>query len=176
MDKFAPLLNGARSLAILCTQWGDTGKGKFVDAFADWADLVARGTGGANAGHTICADGRKFVFHLLPSGLLHGKLNVIGSGVAFDPRVALEEIAELRAAGYDPANLRIALNARLVLPQHLVMDRVREDALGKSKIGTTGRGMGPVYVDHYARVGLTVNDLLNPQIFREKLEQNLPKN
>jgi adenylosuccinate synthase len=170
MEKF---LVGVNTLGVICTQWGDTGKGKFVDLFANWADLVARGTGGANAGHTIEADGKKFVCHLLPSGILHDKPNIIGSGVALEPGTVLEEVAMLEKAGERCGNLRIALNAKLVLPQHVLLDRVKESSARKGKIGTTGRGMGPVYTDHVARLGLTVNDLLNKDIFARKLWRNL---
>ncbi len=168
------ILKGVRTLGIVCTQWGDTGKGKFVDYFAEhWADVIARGTGGANAGHTVKLGKKEFVFHLLPSGMLHKKLNVIGSGVAVEPGTILDEITTLKKAGVSLEKLRIALNARLVLPQHVVLDRVREAAGRTGKIGTTGRGMGPAYTDHVARLGLIVNDLLNPKVFREKLRRNL---
>lgn len=166
-------LKGVRVLGIVCTQWGDTGKGKFVDYFADWADVIARGTGGANAGHTIWVNGEKHVFHLLPSAMLHDKLNVIGSGVALEPGLVLDELTTLDCGGVSTDNLRIAFNARLVLPQHVVLDRVRDASSEEDKIGTTGRGMGPAYADHVARLGLTVNDLLNPDVFRKKLQRNL---
>jgi len=172
----ARLLNGVSTLAIVCTQWGDTGKGKFVDFFAEWADIIARGTGGANAGHTIVIGGKTYVFHLVPSGILHdsaGKINVIGNGVAFDPRILIEELAILTQEGMSFNNLSIAHNARLVMPQHILMDRLRESSRDGSRIGTTGRGIGPAYVDHYARVGLTVNDMLNVDSLRRKLERNL---
>ncbi len=167
-------LNNVQTLGIVCTQWGDTGKGKFVDYFAaEWADIIARGTGGANAGHTIRLGDREYVFHLVPSGMLHKKINVIGSGVAFEPGTALDELAMLGQANIASDTLRISLGARLVLPQHVALDRVRESAQAEGKIGTTGRGMGPVYADHIARSGLVVNDLLNPDIFVRKLKRNL---
>lgn len=169
------LLQGVKVLAIVCNQWGDTGKGKFVDYFSDWADVIARGTGGANAGHTIRIGKKEHIFHLIPSGILYdanGKINIIGSGVAFDPRVVCEELDILDKEGLPYKNLFISKDAKLVLPQHLVVDRIRECG-DSGKIGTTGRGIGPVYEDHVARIGLTVNDLLNPRIFEGKLEQNL---
>ena len=173
MTKF-DFLDRVRTLAVICTQWGDTGKGKFVDYFASWADIIGRGTGGANAGHTIRVGRSEYVFHLLPSGMLHAKkLNVIGSGVAVEPGTVIDELEALKRFGVSGDNLRIALNARLVLPQHMVMDRLREQAGRPGRIGTTGRGMGPAYTDHTARVGLVVNDLLNPHIFCEKLSRNL---
>lgn len=175
--KVAPrFLNGVKTLALVCTQWGDTGKGKLADYFAGWADIIARGTGGANAGHTITlGQGREtHVFHLVPSGILHdgdGKTNVIGNGVAFDPRVFMEELDILKREDVSFDRLYIAHNARLVLPQHILMDRLRES--GDGRIGTTGRGIGPTYVDHYARVGLTANDMLNVDCFAKKLRSNL---
>ncbi len=172
-----PSLQNVRTLAITCTQWGDTGKGKLVDYFAGWADVIARGTGGANAGHTIRVGEREFVFHLVPSGILHpGKMNIIGNGVVLDPRVLVEELDILTSEKIDFSGLRVAHNAKLVLPQHLLIDRLRERKAGK--IGTTGRGIGPAYEDHYRRIGLTVNDLLNPDAlarkFRANLSQHMP--
>jgi len=169
------LLNSVSTLAVVCTQWGDTGKGKFIDFFAEWADIIARGTGGANAGHTIKLGSKTYVFHLVPSGILRdgdGKVNVIGNGVAFDPGIFCEELAVLEREGVSFEHLKIAQNARLVLPQHILLDRLRESS-ADGRIGTTGRGIGPTYVDHYARVGLTVNDLLNIDSFVQKLRRNL---
>ncbi len=169
------LLAGTRTLAIVCTQWGDTGKGKFVDFFADWADIIARGTGGANAGHTIVLNGVEHIFHLVPSGILYdgdGKLNIIGNGTVIDPHVILQELGLLRAAGLPYNHLLISLNAKLILPQHIVLDRVRERVWDKS-IGTTGRGIGPAYEDYYGRTALVMNDLLNVDVFVAKLRRNL---
>ncbi len=163
-------------LAVVCNQWGDTGKGKFIDYFASWADVVARGTGGANAGHTVKTGNIEFISHLIPSGILHdknGKINVIGSGTVLDPRILCEELAQLRENGLRYDHLMIALNAKLVLPQHLLLDRIKESDSGRVKIGTTGRGIGPCYTDHYARTGLIMNDLLNKDVFVKKLERNL---
>ena len=177
LDKF---LNNMKTLAVVCNQWGDTGKGKFVDYFAEWADIIARGTGGANAGHTIIINDKKYVFHLVPSGIIHddaGKINIIGNGVAFDPRATLEELSVLEKEKKSFSNLKIAYNAKLILPQHLVMDRITDSKESseesKVKIGTTGRGIGPLYTDHYARTGLIVNDMLNKDIFARKLKENL---
>jgi len=175
-NKFEEFLKEVKTLAIVCNQWGDTGKGKFVDYFSEWADIIARGTGGANAGHTILINGKKFVFHIVPSGIIHdseGKINIIGKGVAFDPRVVKEELEALDEAGISYNNLKIAYNAKLVLPQHLVMDRIRESGSDKTKIGTTGRGIGPVYADYVSRIGLTVNDILNKEVLIKKIKKNL---
>jgi adenylosuccinate synthase len=169
-------LGEVKTLAVRCRQFGDTGKGKFVDYFAEWADIIARGTGGANAGHTIRVGDFEFAFHLLPSGMLHDKVvNIIGTGVAVEPGTVLAEMAALARANMLHDNLRISLNARLVLPQHVALDRVGEAAARKkgNAIGTTGRGMGPVFTDHVARVGLVMNDLLNPDVFVRKLRRNL---
>jgi len=163
-------------VAIVGLQWGDEGKGKIVDLFAQWADVVARGTGGANAGHTIVVNGVSHVFHLVPSAILRdteGVINVIGQGVAFDPAIMLDELAELDRLGVPYENLRISRNAHLVLPQHIVLDRIRESKSGDAKIGTTGKGIGPTYCDHVGRLGLRVVDLLNPDEFRRKLGRNL---
>lgn len=168
-------LKDKKTIAIVCNQWGDTGKGKFVDYFAKWADIIARGTGGANAGHTIILNEKKYVFHLVPSGILYdseGKINVVGQGVAFDPRAFIEELNILDKEGMSYNNLKISLNAKLVLPCHILFDRLKE-AMSSQKIGTTGRGIGPIYVDHYDRKGLTVNDLLNKSLFERKLKKNL---
>jgi adenylosuccinate synthase len=176
LDK---LLSGVSTLAIVCNQWGDTGKGKFVDFFAEWADIIARGTGGANAGHTIKIGNEEFIFHLIPSGILYddlGKINVIGRGVAFYPNVALEEMEILDKYHKSYEGLKIAYNANLLLPQHIVMDRVKEKVKAKAAgkmIGTTGRGIGPCYVDVPDRVGMFVNDMLNKDVFARKIKSNL---
>lgn len=170
-----PLLHDVRTLAIVCTQWGDTGKGKFVDYFAEWADIIARGTGGANAGHTIVLNEKQYIFHLVPSGILYdaqGKINIIGNGTVIDPGVVIQELEILQATGLPYNHLRISGNAKLVLPQHIILDRVRESG-ADGKIGTTGRGIGPSYEDYYARLALTMNDLLNPDCFVAKLRRNL---
>ncbi len=176
MKTIYDLVEFTKVVAVFCNQWGDTGKGKIVDLLAEWADIIARGTGGNNAGHTMVINGKKYIFHLIPSGILRdsmGKINIIGNGVAFNPAVVQEEIRILLSEDMTVNNLMIALNAHLVLPQHLVMDRVRESNLGDNKIGTTGKGIGPLYTDHYTRVGLTVNDMLNKDVFVRKLRRNL---
>ena len=170
----ARLLKGVKTLGIICNQWGDTGKGKFVDFFSDWAHVIARGTGGANAGHTISLSGKEHIFHLVPSGILYdadGKINIIGTGTAIDPGIVRHELGLLEKEKLPYDHLLISKDAKLVLPQHLVMDRARESGAGK--IGTTGRGIGPAYEDHYARTGLIMNDLLNIDVFVRKLRRNL---
>jgi adenylosuccinate synthase len=174
--KLEEFLKGKQIIAVVCNQWGDSGKGKLVDFLSEWADVVVRGTGGGNAGHTVVLGDKTYIFHLIPCGITRdadGKLNVIGNGVAFEPRAACEELDFLDKHQMTYNNLRIAYNAKLVLPQHLVLDRLGEYLSGKGKIGTTGRGIGPVYSDHVSRVGLTVNDMLNRGSFESKLEKNL---
>ena len=177
MKDIERLTNGVRVAAVVCNQWGDSGKGKLVDWLAsEWADVVVRGTGGGNAGHTIKVGDLVHIAHTVPCGILNpAVMNIIGNGVAFDPRGVCEELEELRAKGIKySGNLLISHNAKLILPQHLVMDRIREAAAsGGEKIGTTGRGIGPAYTDHYARVGLTVNDMQNKDVFARKLRRNL---
>ncbi len=168
-------LKGVMTLSIVCYQWGDTGKGKFVDLFAQWADIIARGTGGDNAGHTIYYDGKAHVFHLIPSGILYdkyGKINVIGSGTVINPRALILEIRRLLNDGQSVNNLKIALNAKAVLPIHILLDRLKE-AEKTDKIGTTGKGITDTYLDHYGRIGVTMNDLLNPEILTKKVRKNL---
>ena len=166
-----------KTLAIVCNQWGDTGKGKFVDYFAaHWADFVVRGNGGANAGHTIVIDEQKHIFHMVPSGILHddhGVVNVIGRGVAFDPITLVEELKLLDQHSKSYGHLKISHRAKLVLPYHKLADQAHNAAGKTFNIGTTGRGIGPCYTDYIARRGLIVNDLLNPEIFRQKVSQAL---
>lgn len=164
-----------RVVAVVDNQWGDAGKGKMVDCLAEWADIIARGTGGANAGHTIMLGGKSHVFHLVPSGILwddKGKLNLICRGVAVDPRVLAGEITELRKADNQCMGLRISRHAHLVLPIDIALDRLKEAGRGASTIGTTGRGIGPVYESRLARIGLSVNDLLNKEVFAKSLQRN----
>jgi len=175
-DDLAEMLKHIWTLAIVCNQWGDSGKGKIVDLLAFWADIIVRGTGGGNAGHTVWINGIKYVFHLITSGILRdaeGKVNIISNGVALDPGIVLEELGYLRQNHLSYNNLMIALNAKLTLPQHILLDRLGNRPDIKDRIGTTNKGIGPTYVDHYNRTGLIVNDLLNPDIFAKKLERNL---
>jgi adenylosuccinate synthase len=171
---FDPLPRSRKVIAVVCSQWGDTGKGKIVDSLSEEADIVARGNGGANAGHTIVANGKKIIVHMLPSGIVRDKegvVSVIGKGVAFDPEIAIKEIEVLKKLGVPCRNLKISKDAKLVLPHHLLLDRVSES--GPSKVGSTQRGIGPVYGDHALRLGITVNDLLNPEVFADKLQRTL---
>lgn len=160
---------------IIGAQWGDEGKGRVVDCLAGRVDVVVRYQGGANAGHTVIVEGEKYVFHLLPSGMLYsGKLCVIGNGVVVDPGQLLLELGELQEKGKDRARLVVSGSAHVVLPYHKILDGADEKFRGKDKqIGTTGRGIGPCYVDKYNRMGIRVEDLLDPDVLRDKLTFNL---
>jgi adenylosuccinate synthase len=154
----------------LGAQWGDEGKGKVTDLLAEQADLVIRFQGGNNAGHTIVRDGEEWKFHLIPSGILYPGLTcAIGNGVALDPRVLLEEIENLKRRGIDVSGLKISANAHLIMPYHVLLDSAGEARLGKLRIGTTKRGIGPCYADKAARLGIRVQDLLDPSILRKKI-------
>jgi adenylosuccinate synthase len=156
---------------IVGTQWGDEGKGRFTDYLAKEVSMVVRYQGGHNAGHTIIVDGETFALQLVPSGILYDWVTVvIGNGVVVDPRVLIAELDMLEARGVDTGRLRLSGNAHLVMPYHQELDRVTERYLGKNKLGTTKRGIGPAYADKALRVGIRVQDLLDPKIFREKLD------
>ncbi len=161
---------------MIGAQWGDEGKGKVVDIYSEFADTIVRPTGGNNAGHTLIVKGEKFVFHLIPSGILHpGKKCVISNGVVIDPKVLFSEIDRLKERGYlsDDGQLKIGLLANVILPYHITFDKGREEKLGSRKIGTTARGIGPCYEDKMARIGIRVCDLVRPEVFEEKLRANL---
>ncbi len=151
---------------VIGSQWGDEGKGKVIDFLTETADVVARGQGGNNAGHTVIANGKKYILHLVPSGILWpGKLCIIGNGVVLDPTGLVEEIEGLRAQGVSitPENLMISDRAHVVLPVHRDIDGAQEDALGDQAIGTTRRGIGPTYADKARRIGLRMADLRDPE-------------
>jgi adenylosuccinate synthase len=156
--------------AVVGAQWGDEGKGKIVDLLAREAHMAIRAQGGDNAGHTVVNTQGRFALHLVPAGIFHpDTLCVIGSGVALNPEVLLAELDALHARGVRTENLLISERAHLVLPYHLLIDRVEEASRGPARIGTTGRGIGPCYVDKVSRTGLRAGDLLNPAEFRAKL-------
>jgi adenylosuccinate synthase len=164
------------NVVVVGTQWGDEGKGKVVDYLTARADMVVRFQGGNNAGHTLVVGGQKTICHLIPSGILHrGKKCLIGNGVVVDPEVLLEEMEELRQKGVviTPESLSLSDRAHLIMPYHKAIDVAREEAKGKEKIGTTGRGIGPCYEDKVGRMGIRVVDLMEPDTLREKLESNL---
>ena len=159
---------------LVGSQWGDEGKGKITDLISGDFDCVCRYAGGANAGHTVVANGHQLALHQIPSGIVHeGVLSVIGNGCIVDPTVMFEEVDTLQVQGLDCAGLRISGNAHLVLPYHKDLDGAHEAALGKNLIGTTKRGIGPTYMDKMNRTGIRIQDMLDDDLFREKLEAAL---
>lgn len=163
------------TLVIVGAQWGDEGKGKLVDVLTEKAHVVARYQGGHNAGHTVVINDEKFVLHLIPSGILHPeKLSIIGNGTVVEPASLIEEMDGLLKRGIKVGgNLLLSKGAHLIMPYHIALEQAGENLRGSKKIGTTGRGIGPAYVDKMARCGIKVVDFLYPDIFREKLERNL---
>jgi adenylosuccinate synthase len=159
---------------IVGAQWGDEGKGKIVDLLAHASDVVCRYQGGPNAGHTIVRDGETFKLHHVPSGILcEGKLCVIGGGCVVDPGLLVRELDELEGRGISTDGVRLSGNAHLIMPWHVAIDSVSERRLGKLQIGTTRRGIGPAYADKAARLGIRVQDILDPKILRQKFETAL---
>jgi adenylosuccinate synthase len=164
------------NVVIVGAQWGDEGKGKIVDLFTSWADVVVRFQGGANAGHTLVVGGTKTVLHLVPSGVLHpGKRCFIGNGVVVDPEALSQEIDVLKSRGLlvEPQQLVVSENAHVIFPYHKRIDVGREAKSGRKKIGTTGRGIGPCYEDKVARRGIRMRDLLKPDVLRERLKERI---
>ena len=162
------------AVVLLGAQWGDEGKGKATDHLGDRVDYVVRYQGGNNAGHTVVIGDQKYALHLLPSGILSPNVvQVIGNGVVIDPAVLLEEIKGLNERGINTSKLKISTNAHLITPYHRTIDKVSERFLGKSKIGTTGRGIGPAYADKINRIGIRVQDLFDPSILKQKIEAAL---
>lgn len=164
-----------RTEIVLGVQWGDEGKGRVVDAIAEKCSLVVRYQGGANAGHTVIVGDEKFVFHLLPSGILYPeKTCIIGNGVVVDPDVLLAEEADLRERGKATARLVLSSAAHIVMPYHKLIDQLSEAARCEgTRIGTTGRGIGPCYADKFNRIGIRAEDLVYPETLREKLAMNI---
>jgi len=162
------------NIVLVGTQWGDEGKGKIIDILSQKVDFVVRYQGGNNAGHTVVVGKKEYIFHLIPSGILHpGKVCCIGNGVVIDPEVLLAELSELRKSGIDfRRRFKVSSLAHLIMPYHKNLDQLREGKR-KNKIGTTGRGIGPCYADKINRCGIRMIDLLNPGVLKEKLEDNL---
>ncbi|HDH06623.1 MAG TPA: adenylosuccinate synthase [Nitrospirae bacterium] len=163
------------NIVVVGAQWGDEGKGKIVDLLTESADVVARYQGGHNAGHTVKIKNRQFILHVIPSGILHrGKTCIIGNGVVIEPRSLIEEMEELKRRKISIGkNLHISGRSHVIMPYHMVLDSKHEDSKGAKKIGTTGRGIGPAYVDKMSRAGIRMVDLLDGKVFREKLKANL---
>ena len=165
------------NVVVVGAQWGDEGKGKIVDRFTEFADVVARYQGGNNAGHTLVVGGEKTVLHLIPAGVLHeGKTCIIGNGVVVDPTVFMMEIDRLKQKGYlvNDSQLVLSLDAHVIMPWHKAVDLAREHAMGAGKIGTTGRGIGPTYEDKVARRGIRVRDLLDAGKLERRVMERLP--
>ncbi len=160
------------NFVIIGTQWGDEGKGKIVDLLAEYADYVVRFQGGNNAGHTMVVNGKQFISHLVPSGILQGKTCFIGNGMVVDPGVLISEIDYLTSKGIEvgPDRLKISEKAQVIMPYHKAIDNGREKMKGDKKIGTTGRGIGPCYEDKATRRGIRFADLIDTEDFREKVE------
>jgi len=169
------LLNKMSTLVVVGSQWGDEGKGKVIDLLTEKVDMIVRYQGGSNAGHTVVKEGKQFIFHLIPSGILHqGKKCFIGSGVVVEPQLLLQEIEDLRKKGIEVEdNLFIDYKTHLVLPYHKILDEIKEEWRGKDKIGTTKRGIGPAYIDKVARSGIRMADLIEEKTLVEKLGTNL---
>lgn len=162
------------SVVVVGTQWGDEGKGKITDYLSEKAEVVARYQGGNNAGHTIVFNGKKYKLHLIPSGIFYkDKICVIGNGMVIDPKALVEELAYLHDLGVHTENLRISNRAHVILPYHLRLDILDEESKGANKIGTTKKGIGPAYMDKAARIGIRIADLMDKEVFEEKLERNL---
>ena len=168
------LLDGVQIAAVVCNQWGDTGKGKIVDLLAGWADVIARGTGGNNAGHTVIIDGKERVYHLIPSGIRYdsqGKINLLGNGMVIDPIALCNEFDMLENDGASYDNLMISQDAHVIMPYHIVRDRAKNQSLKSGGIGSTGRGIGPCYADKTSRRGIKVGDLYNESVLKRKIEK-----
>ena len=159
-----------KTVAIVGSQWGDEGKGKVIDYLATQADVVVRGQGGNNAGHTLVVGSKKFALRLIPSGVLNpNTVNVIGNGIVFDPKGFLEEIEMLKKDDIDTSNIKISDRAHVVFPYHKELDGLAEEARGDNKIGTTKKGIGPCYMDKTERSGIRICDLMDKDIFEKKL-------
>ncbi|MFH1289955.1 MAG: adenylosuccinate synthetase [Nanoarchaeota archaeon] len=169
------LLEGKQIIAIVCNQFGDTGKGKFSDYFAScWADVIARGTGGNNAGHTIVVNGKQTIFHLLPSGITedaNGKINILGNGMVIDPKALCKELEELDSEGLTYNNLMISKDAHVIMPWHVSQDRAKNMSQKSGGIGSTGRGIGPCYSDKIARRGIKISDLFDSDVLEHKINK-----
>lgn len=163
----------SKASVVLGSFYGDEGKGKLIDYLGGKSNVALRATGGNNAGHSIEVNGEKFVFHLIPSGILNeGTIAIIGNGVVIDPKVLIEEIENLKSKGYDVSNLRISTKAHTIFPYHIAMDKLLEENRGKRKIGTTARGIGPCYCDKYERSGIRVEELYSEN-FSKRVKENV---
>ena len=159
---------------VIGAQWGDEGKGKIVDYLAAKADVVVRSQGGNNAGHTVVTGGKAYPLRLMPSGIMYpDTICIVGTGVVIDPKSLLEEMNALKAQGVDPSNLQISTRAHVVFPYHIRLDEAEEARKGNRKIGTTKNGIGPCYADKINRIGIRICDLMDKDVFAEKLKYNV---
>lgn len=169
------LLKGVQTVAIICNQWGDTGKGKFSDYFASqWADVSARGTGGNNAGHTVVINGKEKIFHLIPTGIFNdsnGKITVLGNGMVIDLEVLCHELDELDSDGITYNNMLISKDANIIMPYHVSRDKAKDQSQNMGGVGSTGRGIGPCYMDKVARRGIIIEDLFDRDILSRKINK-----
>lgn len=164
------------NVIVVGAQFGDEGKAKVTDLLSRNADVVVRYQGGANAGHTVVVDGDTYKFHLIPSGVLYsGTMCILGPGMAIDPKAFITELDALVKRGLDDSMLRVSATAHVTMPYHLIIDAAEEDSRGSQKIGTTKRGIGPTYADKGARIGVRVEDLLDPEVLKSKLEYLVPR-
>lgn len=162
------------SVVVVGTQWGDEGKGKITDFLAENAEVIARYQGGNNAGHTIVFKDKIYKLHIVPSGIFNAnKICVIGNGVVVNPQVLIDEINYIEGHGFSTANLKISTRAHVIMPYHIRLDQAEEQTKGSNKIGTTGKGIGPAYMDKAARIGIRIADLMDPEVFSQKLKRNL---
>ncbi|MBX9671078.1 MAG: adenylosuccinate synthetase, partial [Candidatus Obscuribacterales bacterium] len=164
------------NVIVVGAQFGDEGKAKVTDLLARNADMVVRYQGGANAGHTVVANGNTYKFHLIPSGILYaGKVCILGPGMVIDPKAFISEIDALMERGLDDKLLKISASAHVTMPYHLAIDAAEEESRGKQKIGTTKRGIGPTYADKCARSGIRMEDLLDREVLKAKLDWMVPR-
>jgi adenylosuccinate synthase len=174
-ERLQKLLKDKQVIAVICNQFGDTGKGKFSDFFAShWADVIARGTGGNNAGHTVKFNGNELIFHLLPSGISedkNGKINILGNGMVIDPIELCKEMDELESLGHSYKYLMISKDAHVIMPYHISQDKAKNQSLKNGGIGSTGRGIGPCYTDKIARRGIKISDLFNTEELKQKINK-----
>tara|TARA_Y100000310_G_scaffold111916_1_gene110321 strand:+ start:10501 stop:12012 length:1512 start_codon:yes stop_codon:yes gene_type:complete len=170
------LLKDVQIASVICSQWGDTGKGKFADYFARWADVSARGTGGNNAGHTVVVNGKQRIFHLIPAGVTqdsNGKTTILGNGMVIDTNVLVSELDSLDQDGATYNHLMISKDAHVIMPYHIIRDQAKHQSQKKGGIGSTGRGIGPCYTDKVARRGIMIKDLLNRDTLVTRLKKAL---
>ena len=162
-----------KTVAVVGSQWGDEGKGKVIDYLATQADVVIRGQGGNNAGHTIEFNGQQFKLRLIPSGIFNSEKVILGNGMVINPESLLEEIAYLNEGGISTDHIRISNRAHVIFPYHIELDGLQEELKGDQKVGTTKRGIGPCYTDKYARVGIRMGELMDKEVFATRLKEQL---